>query len=1665
MHLYLRKFLKVLKISSITLLLLLLAVYTFIQVPIVQSWLVQQATRVLTEKLQTKVAVQRVSIDFFKTAIIEGIYIEDRQSDTLLFAGKLKADIGIFSLFKKNIFVNKIQLENASVNLSKQANDSLFNFQFIIDAFSSREPKAKKTKQPSGWAFGIGKVEILDTRFRMADKNNGGFELETEIGNLMIDAKAIDFDNHSIALSGLVVKKSSVGYTLLKNDIPPLPDTSALAFPAFGWQITADELNLEDNHFRFSNLNHQMQADVVDYNFLNFEHIFLKVSGLSLQDTSISANVQQISLTDQSGFRLNNLGLKIGLNNKNITAENLRIETPESSLNADIRLSFNGFADLAEFMEKVKLEAAFDTSRIAYRDLVMLLPALRNIPVLKTDTEEKISLDGKIVLKKNNIIFESFDSKIGKSFSLNATGSIARLTGDPVFDLDIKKLNTNYAAVTALTKNLALPKGLAAFGTINFSGKIKGTINNLDGKQLSLSTESATQFKGDLNMTGLPDIENTVFKANIEELITQAGDLRAFSSTGLPALLDSLGLIQFKGNFEGTTHKFAITGESRSTAGGMNTDLEIDFEKDYKNAAYDGIVEIHEFDLAKILGQPFGVASLNLDAKGSGLNVDDLDITITGAIRAFNYKDYTYRDVSLNGTFFKKRFEGTAKATDENVRFDFRGMIDLNDSLKDMQMVLNIDTINLKALNLLDKNLGFRGNLEADLKGSRLDNINGIATLTQFGVTLDTVHYSTAQKILLEARSPASDQRALHFRSEFMDADITGKFNLADFPKSVIDFVNEFFPVEGLIANDSLLQEIDLAKEQDVAFNFQFKDIAPIAQLFLPDLLNADSAYILGNFKSERNELNFAGAFPNINYGELKIDTFHITSKGTPRKLETTVTLNQINSGEQLHLPLTSFHTLFTNDTLSFSLNSTGDGKEQNDFSADTLVVEQPDKKVDLKGYIAYANKSYTLSFFPELVLNNYVWKISPENKIAFDRIRLDVSSLNFLRNDQEITINSRGDVPENDFKPIEIRLSNFSLREISEILGMTDDYFGGIINGELLLIEPKTNLHYNCDILIKDLAYNEQLVGDLDIKAKHERSDQIVDLSVSLKGQSQMSIAGKYAIQERNFDLDFQFGRLPLFLIDPFMKGILKESGGILSGDMKLTGSPERPGVNGALKLSDFKTTVDITNMPYRFEESNIRFNEKAIELGTMGIKDANNNTAVLSGKILHDFFQDIRLDLNFNTDALQFLGTTPLDNELYYGNLFLKSDISVKGTPELPVISIEATTLPKSQLFVQPFTDREVIQQENYIIYGNPEAYNEDSLRLAVEYIGRSRNPFDLSLKLQVTKDATLNIVIDPATGDQLISIGTADLTLNINPAGVMTVVGNYTIDRGSYSLNYEQLVKRDFEIEKGSSIVFSGDPMDARFNVTAAYKLRASTYELLSSQTTLSDEEKEAAKVRTDVIVFMMLKGYIREPSITFDIQIPKSHDEDVGNAVNRKLAELRRNPEELNKQAFGLLLFKSFIAESGSSAQSPSEAGTAIALSSVSSLMSDQLNNFADRYVKGFEVNFDMESYNTSGNESQNVTRMNLSVSKQLFNDRLKINVGTNVNLGTEAGGSGSSYSGIAGDFELEYQLTPNGNYLVKVFHKSDYNVLEQNNEFNNGVGLIFRKSFNRKKGKK
>ena len=219
---YYQKLLKYLGITALVLVILFLLVYFLIQIPKVQTWLVHKVTTNLSETLQAKVEVEAVNIEFFKTAVLEGVYIEDKNADTLLYAQQLKVNIGVFSFFQKEIFLNKIHLQGGRVQLSRSQLDSMFNYQFIIDKLNppSSDSTPTVTKTNESWSFGLENVMVENIKFDLKDEQGNGFDLKADIGYLELNSNSFDLKNKNIDLSNVLLEKSKITYTCLLYTSP-----------------------------------------------------------------------------------------------------------------------------------------------------------------------------------------------------------------------------------------------------------------------------------------------------------------------------------------------------------------------------------------------------------------------------------------------------------------------------------------------------------------------------------------------------------------------------------------------------------------------------------------------------------------------------------------------------------------------------------------------------------------------------------------------------------------------------------------------------------------------------------------------------------------------------------------------------------------------------------------------------------------------------------------------------------------------------------------------------------------------------------------------------------------------------------------------------------------------------------------------------------------------------------------------------------------------------------------------------------------------------------------------------------------------------------------------------------------------------------------------------
>ena len=92
------------------------------------------------------------------------------------------------------------------------------------------------------------------------------------------------------------------------------------------------------------------------------------------------------------------------------------------------------------------------------------------------------------------------------------------------------------------------------------------------------------------------------------------------------------------------------------------------------------------------------------------------------------------------------------------------------------------------------------------------------------------------------------------------------------------------------------------------------------------------------------------------------------------------------------------------------------------------------------------------------------------------------------------------------------------------------------------------------------------------------------------------------------------------------------------------------------------------------------------------------------------------------------------------------------------------------------------------------------------------------------------------------------------------------------------------------------------------------------------------------------------------------------------------------------------------------------------------------------------------YSTPGGKTQ--TAMDFRVSKSVFNDRLSFEVGGDFDISADQSGANTG-NNYRGDIAIIYDLTGNGDKMLKLFNNESYDIVYQEIR-NTGISLVFMK---------
>jgi hypothetical protein len=323
-------------------------------------------------------------------------------------------------------------------------------------------------------------------------------------------------------------------------------------------------------------------------------------------------------------------------------------------------------------------------------------------------------------------------------------------------------------------------------------------------------------------------------------------------------------------------------------------------------------------------------------------------------------------------------------------------------------------------------------------------------------------------------------------------------------------------------------------------------------------------------------------------------------------------------------------------------------------------------------------------------------------------------------------------------------------------------------------------------------------------------------------------------------------------------------------------------------------------------------------------------------------------------------------------------------------------------------------------------------------------------MSLNIEADDKSEFTIIVDELNGDNLKVRGIAHLNAGLSADGQPFIIGSYDLTEGSYGITFEVL-KRQFSIEKGSNIIWSGDPMNADVNITAIYNTETSPLDLMANET--DDVNLYRQKVQFDVLLTMA--GKLTKPDISFKIRPSATQrfvDKSVTTSIQTRLNKLDVN--DVNKQVFALLILNRFFSEKSSDFFSSSGGANpeALARQSVSKLLSDQLASLASDLIKGVDLDINLASTQDYYNGKTSArTDLSLGLSKAFFNDKIQVKVGRNFELENQTSISRNSAE-VFDNIVVNYKLTNDGRYLFKAFRKNQFQSVLDGYVVETGVGF-------------
>ncbi len=1123
------------------------------------------------------------------------------------------------------------------------------------------------------------------------------------------------------------------------------------------------------------------------------------------------------------------------------------------------------------------------------------------------------------------------------------------------------------------------------------SSRFSGTAKSISVPSLNLRTGSGSinlQARGSYSHASShpawnADIANlNLSPAGVEFLAENLG-----SKVKIPKEIQRLGTIHLTGKAKGYEKVLSAKGNIETDAG--NISLQAVKNDDRIKAS----VDTRGVNLGRILdNRKLGTVVARIDAHGTMKH-----IFAKGNIARFDYGNYDFHNIEIDGDYDMKALRGTASIADPNVNLSVKGDYHLGSRLYALDAAIN--------------------HLRPTVLGMKMHDPS---------YSLDNISISANNK---------GKEGHLDVEAPFVSLYARGQYDLTTIYGSIMRLVADKLPTIPGLSKHAAKGYNDFTLQANIT------SAEVLQRMFGLPLSLSLPVHINGNISDAEKNVNLYINAPNFSWDG---SAFH----------DANIELNTI--GDSLRMEARISQGLPYEKAPVYRLRAAA---ADNNLSTLLYYANQSSKlpitgKIDTRTQFFTSDNGATgvhVTVNPsEIMLGEKKWLLNPAD-IIYRKNELTVDMLNFSHGDQHIIINGKATPLATD--SIVADLKDVDVAYILNLVNFHSVDFAGKASGKAVVksIFQTPEAYANLDV--KDFVFENGPLGTLHAKAAYDNQEGQINIDATAEdGPEHLTVINGYVSPKRNYiDLGIEAHNTSLKFMENFCGSFLNNVEAWCKGKLNVVGDLKNINLvgdvvaHGRMHMKQLGTDYTFNHLRAHAIPDDIQFEGDSIYDSHYNGK--HSHFALIRGGIHHKHLTRLSYDLDI--DANNFLGfdTHEFGDDTFYGTVFATGTVGIHGKSGETIIDIDATPEPHS-IFVYNVASPDAISAGSFIHWNDatPYIYRPYSPDSDKDKKKDSSSNFSSDMRINflvnTVPNLTLKLMMDDQTGDYITLNGNGVIRANYYNKGGLDMFGNYVVDHGQYKLTIQNIIKKDFDFQPGGTIAFGGDPYNAPLNLQAKYTVNGVPLSDLNIGRSFSSNN-----IRVDCL--MDITGTPGAPKIDFSMDLPT-----VNSDAKQMIYSVINSQEEMNQQVLYLLGIGRFYTQTKNnqtSEDASQQSQTSLAMQSLlSGTISQQINNVLSSFVNSSNWNFGANL--STGNEGFNNAEYEGILSGRLLNNRLLFNGQFGYRDNANATQS------FIGDFDLRYLIFPNGNLSIHVYNQTNDRYFTRNSLNTQGVGLIMKKDF-------